>query len=188
MWLLSPRGGGQGLSSGATKKYHFFAASLTCLIFSSPKRLGKGSRPDLPRRKAEEQSAAPPNTLNPWTALRKENTSFADILKKKQVYNHVDPVVASDKPGKSGKSARTEVKSGKTPQSAAGRRLLRKTAERKLDNAGICSKKYETLYWMTQKLPQICTVLLCTSVLGRLRDLQYIFAVTSGSPSIRLIL
>ena len=36
---------------------------------------------------------------------------------------------------------------------------------------------------MTQKLPQICTVIF-VSVLGRLRDLQYIFAVTSGSPSI----
>ena len=36
---------------------------------------------------------------------------------------------------------------------------------------------------MTKKLPQICTVILLKSGLGRLRDLQYIFAVTSGSPS-----
>ena len=41
-------------------------------------------------------------------------------------------------------------------------------------------------YWVTQKLPQICTVI-CVSVLGRLRDLQYIFAVTSGSHSITFL-
>ena len=38
-------------------------------------------------------------------------------------------------------------------------------------------------YLVTQKLPQICTVILC-SVLGRLHDSYYIFAETSGSPSI----
>ena len=36
---------------------------------------------------------------------------------------------------------------------------------------------------MTQKLPQICTAIF-VSVLGRLRDLHYILAVTSGSHSI----
>ena len=41
----------------------------------------------------------------------------------------------------------------------------------------------ESRYWVTQTLSQICTVI-CVSVLGRLRDLQYIFAVSSGSPSI----
>ena len=38
-------------------------------------------------------------------------------------------------------------------------------------------------YWVTQKLPRICTVIL-QICMGRLRDLQYIFAVTSGSSSI----
>ena len=37
-------------------------------------------------------------------------------------------------------------------------------------------------YWVPQKLPQINTVLL-TSVLGRLCDLQYRFAVISEAPS-----
>ena len=37
-------------------------------------------------------------------------------------------------------------------------------------------------YWVTQKLPRICTVIL-RILLERLRDLQYIFAVTSGPPS-----
>ena len=35
-------------------------------------------------------------------------------------------------------------------------------------------------YWVTQKL--ICTVILRICI-GKVRDLQYIFAVTSGSPS-----
>ena len=34
------------------------------------------------------------------------------------------------------------------------------------------------LYWVTQKLPQICTATLRIRI--GLRDLQYIFAVTSG--------
>ena len=37
-------------------------------------------------------------------------------------------------------------------------------------------------YWVTQKLPLIYTVI-SVSVLERLLDLQYMFAVTSGSPS-----
>ena len=37
--------------------------------------------------------------------------------------------------------------------------------------------------WVTQKLPQICTVIFRICI-GRLRDLQYILAVTSGSTSI----
>ena len=36
---------------------------------------------------------------------------------------------------------------------------------------------------MTQKLSQICTAILCFCI-GKVGDLQYIFAVTSGSPSI----
>ena len=39
------------------------------------------------------------------------------------------------------------------------------------------------IYWVPQKLPQICTVILCICI-GKVRDLQYIFAVTSGSLSI----
>ena len=35
---------------------------------------------------------------------------------------------------------------------------------------------------MTQKLPQICTVILRIRI-GKVVDLQYIFVVTSGSPS-----
>ena len=33
-------------------------------------------------------------------------------------------------------------------------------------------------YWVTQKLPQVYTVIAYIHVLWRLRDLQYIFAVT----------
>ena len=41
-------------------------------------------------------------------------------------------------------------------------------------------KKFNlTMYWVTQKLPQMCTINLHI----RIRDLQYIYAVTSGSPS-----
>ena len=41
-------------------------------------------------------------------------------------------------------------------------------------------------YWVIQKLSQICTVI-CVSVLGRLRDLPYIFAVNSWLPSIYIL-
>ena len=42
----------------------------------------------------------------------------------------------------------------------------------------------DNIYWVAQKLPQICTVILRIR-LGRLADLEYLFAVTSGSPSNR---
>ena len=41
----------------------------------------------------------------------------------------------------------------------------------------------EMIYWVTQKVPQICIAILRIRKLGRLRDLQYIFAVTYKAPS-----
>ena len=51
-----------------------------------------------------------------------------------------------------------------------------------------CHRKFEqcfnaTGYWVTQKLPQICTGILRTCI-GKVACLQYIFAVISGTPTI----
>ena len=40
------------------------------------------------------------------------------------------------------------------------------------------------LYWVLQKLPQICTVNVHVCI-GKVRDLQYIFALIYGMPSIK---
>ena len=58
--------------------------------------------------------------------------------------------------------------------------------EKKYDFLGL-KKAFDVtlnyIYRVTQKLPQICTVLL-PILIGKVAYLQYIFALSSGSPSI----
>ena len=51
-----------------------------------------------------------------------------------------------------------------------------------LASAGFSLNVELSIYWVPQKLPQICSVIL--SVSGRLCDLQYIFALIYGTPNI----